>query len=478
MKRNAIGAAVLLAMLPVTGAFAAGLDRSGQPVAPLFQPGNLVELGWTSLFPKVEGKEASGQKLDIPNMADKYSFPSAAVKYQATDKWSFAFLYDHPFGADAAYQPSLVDMQINGTQVQGEVPNIFTTTPAARMQASTIPLGAQLAAGMKARGMTDAQVQEALPGAIKATLAGLNPQVPQAQALAAVEKYKTASSGADVTNVNVTTQSFSLIAGFQPNKNWHIYGGPVYQTIKGDVHLRGAAYSVFNGYDATFHNSGAWGFLAGAAYQIPDIAFRAALTYRSAIKHNVDTTENFVNYQKYGGAAGTNGTTKIKTPQSVNFDLQSGVAPNTVAFANLRWVDWSSFSIQPGQFGAISRDLGPAVGKPNGFNLVEYAKDQYSATVGVGRKFNEQWAGNMSLGWDSGTGEYVTTLGPTKGNWNLGIGAQYSPTKNFYVGVGAKYFWLGDAKAQVASKVGTTNYDADFKSNNAVAVGVKVGYRF
>ena len=464
MKRNAIGAAVLLAMLPVTGAFAAGLDRSGQPVAPLFQQGNLVELGWTSLFPTVEGKENGGQQRAIPNMADKYSFPSAAVKYQANDQWSFSFLYDHPFGADAAYE---------GT-------NIFTTTPAERKAAALIPLGAALTPVVAAMnpGYTPAQVQAALPGAIgQALRAGYGP-VTQQKALETVAKYTTASSGSDATNVSVTTQSFSLVAGFQPNKNWHFYGGPVYQTVKGDLSLRGAAYSVFNGYDATFHNSGAWGFLAGAAYQIPDIAFRAALTYRSAIKHDVDTTENFVNYQKLGGAAGTSGTTRIKTPQSVNLDLQSGVAPNTVAFANLRWVDWSSFSIRPGQFGAVSQDVGKFIGKPNGFNLVEYGKDQYSATVGVGRKFNDQWAGNMSLGWDSGTGEYVTTLGPTKGNWNLGIGAQYSPTKNFYVGVGAKYFWLGDAKAQVASNVGSTTYQADFKDNNVVAVGVKVGYRF
>ncbi|MFZ2599786.1 OmpP1/FadL family transporter [Corynebacterium casei] len=442
MKRNAIGAAVLLAMLPVTGAFAAGLDRSGQPVAPLFQQGNLVELGWTSLFPTVEGKENGGQQRAIPNMADKYSFPSAAVKYQANDQWSFSFLYDHPFGADAAYEGD----------------NIFTTN-AAGLQSATNDVANIAMLTAKQMGETD-------PAKIKA-----------AGDLARA-KYTAAASGANETNVSVTTQSFSLIAGFQPNKNWHFYGGPVYQTVKGDLSLRGAAYSVFNGYDATFHNSGAWGFLAGAAYQIPDIAFRAALTYRSAIKHDVDTTENFVNYQKYDGAAGVNGKTRIKTPQSVNLDLQSGVAPNTVAFANLRWVDWSSFSIRPGQFGAVSQDLGKFIGKPNGFNLVEYGKDQYSATVGVGRKFNEQWAGNMSLGWDSGTGEYVTTLGPTKGNWNLGIGAQYSPTKNFYVGVGAKYFWLGDAKAQVASNVGSTTYQADFKDNNAVAVGVKVGYRF
>ena len=396
MKHHAIGAAVVLAMLPATGAFAAGLDRSGQPVAPIFQPGNLVELGWTSIFPTVEGKESIGVKRDISNMADKYSFPSAAVKYQANDQWSFSFLYDHPFGADAAY---------SGV-------NLFT-----------------------------------------------------------VGKGDTSASS---TGASVTTQSFSLIAGFQPNKNWHLYGGPVYQTIKGDVQLRGMAYSVFSGYDATFRNSGGWGGLAGVAYQIPEIAFRAALTYRSAISHDVDTVEKL----PFAGADNVKSSTRIKTPQSVNLDLQSGIAPDTVAFANLRWVDWSSFSIRPDVFGKTSQKIGQLVGKPNGFNLVEYGKDQYSATVGVGRKFSDQWAGNMSVGWDSGTGEYVTTLGPTRGNWNLGIGAQYSPTKNFYIGLGAKYFWLGDAKAQVASNVGTTTYQADFKDNNAVAVGVKVGYRF
>ena len=465
MKRNAIGAAVLLAMLPATGAFAAGLDRSGQPVAPIFQQGNLVELGWTSIFPKVEGRENGGAQRAIPNMGDKYSFPSAAVKYQANDQWSFSFLYDHPFGADVAY---------DGV-------NIFTNngTVGATKQAALIPLGAKvqadLAAGLAKAGMPaamiPAEVAKRFPAAMQQALTS-----PLGQAAAA--KYATAASDTNVTNVGVTTQSFSLIAGFQPNKSWHVYGGPVYQTIKGDVHLRGSAYSVFNGYDVNFHSSGAWGLMAGAAYQIPEIAFRAALTYRSAIKHDVDTTENFVNYQKLGGAVGTSSTTKIKTPQSVNLDVQTGVAPNTLAFANLRWVDWSSFSIQPGQFGAISRDVGPAVGKPNGFNLVEYGKDQYSATVGVGRKFNEQWSGSVAAGWDSGTGEYATTLGPVNGNWNLGIGAQYSPTKDFYISAGVKYFWLGSAKAQVASKVNTTNYDAQFSGNRAVAVGVKAGYRF
>ena len=94
MKRNAIGAAVLLAMLPVTGAFAAGLDRSGQPVAPLFQQGNLVELGWTSLFPTVEGKENGGLQRAIPNMADKYFWLGDAKAQVASNVGSTTYQAD------------------------------------------------------------------------------------------------------------------------------------------------------------------------------------------------------------------------------------------------------------------------------------------------------------------------------------------------------------------------------------------------
>lgn len=34
------------------------------------------------------------------------------------------------------------------------------------------------------------------------------------------------------------------------------------------------------------------GWLAGAAYQIPEIALRASVTYRSEIDHKVDINEN------------------------------------------------------------------------------------------------------------------------------------------------------------------------------------------
>src|SRR5690606_41114518 len=109
---------------------------------------------------------------------------------------------------------------------------------------------------------------------------------------------------------------------------------------------------------------------------------------------------------------------------------------NTVAFLNVRWVEWSDFSIRPYKFGIASEAVSPLVSNPpgyaGGFNLVDYSDDHWSATAGVGRKLSEQWAGNVSVGWDSGAGSSVSPLGPTEGYWNVGLGLQFSPTPSTF----------------------------------------------
>ncbi|KAF7276600.1 hypothetical protein GWI33_010043, partial [Rhynchophorus ferrugineus] len=267
------------------------------------------------------------------------------------------------------------------------------------------------------------------------------------------------------------------------------YAGPVYQSIEGNVGLRGQAYSIYNGYDADIPREEAWGWLAGLSYQIPEIALKASLTYRSEIDYDIAINENVPTLGALallgddGAAAAAsiaaaNGKTSITTPQSVNLDLQSGIMANTVAFANIRWVNWKDFAIQPYKFGLVSETVGSLVGRPNGFNLVQYSEDQWSINAGVGRKLNDKWAGNVSVGWDSGAGNPVTTLGPTEGYWNVGVGIQYSPAANYFVAGGVKYFWLGDAKAQTGAQAGGSEYVAEFTDNTAIAYGLKVGYRF
>ena len=500
MKLKTLSTAILLATVPMTGAFAAALDRSGQSIAAFLQPGNYFEAGISVLDPTVEGQEAgaSATQRNISDMAGDYYFPSAALKFQPTSKFSFGILYDQPFGADAEYTGNNVFVSeasntiLAPTALAGIRQNTINTnfnalTAEQRVGATLQAQGVDLATpagqlqfqGTLAAYNNDPATKSAIDAGV---LNGVTQQVDAG--LAQVNGLL----GTGNTKVEVNTQNLSFIAGFQPTENWNIYAGPVYQTVKGDLSLRGQAYSIFNGYDADIKETSGVGWLAGLAFQIPDIALKASLTYRSEIDHDVNINENIPTLPALtllpngaaaaAGIAAASGETKITTPQSVNLDFQTGIMANTVAFANVRWVDWSSFSIRPYKFGLLSDAVGPLVQRPNGFNLVEYSDDQISATVGVGRKLSEQWAGNVSVGWDSGAGNPVSTLGPTEGYWNVGLGVQFSPAPNYFIAGGVKYFMLGDAKAQTGAQAGGNEYVANFEDNDAIAYGLKMGYRF
>ena len=476
MKLKHLSTAMILATLPATGVFAAALDRSGQSMSSFLQPGNYFEAGISVLDPDVSGKEAgtSATRRDISDMGEDYYFPNAALKLQLNDKFSFGLIYDQPFGADAEYSGQNVFVSNPGTDSvlsAAAIDGIVTKKATEALQAQGYPVNDQTLTAAKGQVLASPQFQQ---------LAG---------ALAAANGYL----GTGGTKVEVDTQNLSMVFGFQPNKNFNFYAGPVLQTVKGNVSLRGQAYSLYNGYDASIKETTGWGWLAGAAYQIPEIALKASLTYRSEIDHDVNIDENlsllsFPGLTSVLGGLGvspaklqalnSSGETTITTPQSVNFDFQTGIMADTVAFANVRWVNWKDFSIQPYKFGKVSEAVGNLVGRPNGFDLVSYTDDQWTVTTGVGRKLNDKWAGNVSVGWDSGAGDPVTTLGPTEGYWNVGLGLQYSPTPQTFIAGGVKYFWLGDAKAQTGAQAGGDQYVAEFSDNNAIAYGLKLGYKF
>ncbi|WP_436898573.1 OmpP1/FadL family transporter [Acinetobacter gyllenbergii] len=457
MKLKHLSTAMILATLPATGVFAAALDRSGQSMSAFLQPGNYFEAGISVLDPNVSGKDLAGNSTG--DMAGDYYFPHAALKLQPTENFSFGLIYDQPFGADAEYKNksnfvgSSSDGVLPATSLTGNLP-VVTGNPNFVHPVTGLPL------------IVDGT------------------GTPRAIALG--------SPISGNTSVEVDSQNINFIFGYQPNKNLNFYAGGVYQTVKGNVSLRGQAYSLYNGYDANIPEDSALGWLVGAAYQIPEIALKASLTYRSEIEHKVDIDESLpllnplgsllvatgkVSQAQLNGILNASGQTKITTPQSVNLDFQTGIMANTVAFANIRWVNWKDFSIQPYKFGQLSKLAGgmlPALGKPNGFNLVDYSEDQWSVNAGVGRKLNDKWAGNVSVGWDSGAGNPVTTLGPTEGYWNVGVGVQYSPTPATFISGGVKYFWLGDADAVT----GAHSAAGKFEDNNAIAYGLKLGYKF
>ena len=445
--------ALCLVGLPLTS-FAAALDRSGQSIAGFLQPNHYFEAGISVLDPNVSGQDVAGKQTG--DMAGDYYFPHAVLKLQPTEHFSIGLIYDQPFGADAEYRGR----------------NNFVST------ASDVIL--------PATGLTNNL--PVITGAPDQVVGGV-PLKFDANGNPVAIALDNATTGG--TSVEVKTQNLNLLVGYQPNQNWNIYGGLVYQTLEADVNLRGNAYSLFNGYELDVPEDSALGWLAGFAYQIPEIALKASLTYRSEIEHEFNAREDLPLVANVGqllidqqvldpntlNQLSAPGKSKVTTPQSVNLDLQTGIMADTIAFANVRWVNWEDFYMRPHQLGKLAElagDLLPALGKPNGFNLVDYAKDQWSANVGVGRKMNDKWAGNVSVGWDSGAGNPVKTLGPTEGFWNLGLGVQYSPTPSSFIAGGVKYLWLGDAKAQTGAHSAAGN----FNDNHAMAYGLKIGQRF
>lgn len=491
MKLKALTGSILLSLVPVTGAFAAAMDRSGQSMNAFLQPNNYFEAGLSILTPDVSGQatKAYGDGK-FNNMAEDYYFPSAALKLQIHEKFSFGLLYDQPFGAKAEYV---------GDNILVSNPGVDTILPAAQLSAlrqaaiaRNTPAGIQQFANVAGVSL---DVAKAMYAANTATPMGNTKDLVDAGVASQVDTTLNSTKnllGEGGTKVNVNSQNLSFVFGYQPTENFNLYAGGVYQTVRGSLSLRGAATSVFNGYDASFKETGGGGWLAGAAFQIPDIALKMSATYRSKISHSVSTNETLTTAAALPllANAGLDTTsaaevlaqdgskTKLTTPQSVNLDFQTGIMADTVAFLNARWVNWKDFAIRPEKFGAVAELIGPMVGKPNGFNIIQYTDDQWTINAGVGRKLTEKWSGSFSVGWDSGAGDPISSLGPTNGYWNVGLGAQYSPTPATFIAGGIKYFWLGDAKGQLSSQYDTGSYIGNFTGNDAFGLGLKIGYKF
>ena len=240
-----------------------------------------------------------------------------------------------------------------------------------------------------------------------------------------------------------------------PN-NFSVHGGIRVQTIEATATLPnrpapGATYNVEGDRDTGV------GYVAGVAYEKPEIAMRVSLTYSSKIKYDVDTVE------RVNGATVSTRPTHIETPQSVNLEFQTGIAADTLVFGGVRWVDWSSFEIAPFAFGG-------GTGNPP---LLSYEDDVYTYSLGVGRRLNDTWSVAAVAGYEKSNGGFSSNLGPTDGNKSLGLAATYT-RDSMKITTGIRYINIGDAE----TTLGGGQTAAVFEDNDAVAIGVKVGFTF
>ena len=263
--------------------------------------------------------------------------------------------------------------------------------------------------------------------------------------------YPLSSMVYSYTTAELTSSAVSLVASYDVNENIVVYGGGSYQTMEATASLPFAAGNpAFDagGYTVDADAGSGFGYILGAAYQIPDIALRVALTYRSEITSDHDTAEIGVT-EPTGDFI-----TTVTTPQSLNLEFQTGVNTKTLVFGSIRWVDWSEFHLSPPDYTAAWP--GP---------LVDYDNDTITYSLGVGRKLTDNLSGAVTVGFEDTLGSDPSPLAPTDGYLSVGAGLTYA-FDNVEITGGVKYLWLGDADGPAGT----------FADNNAMAFGLKVAF--
>lgn len=452
--------AVAIATLSVASlSNAAGLDRSGQDITAFLQDGTYAEAVYTYIDADVSGYDSANNNPNIDeyqrgnatgDIAESYDFFRYGVKTDLNDTFSVGILYDEPFGAAANYSGD------NNFVSKGDL-----DASIAAITNNQAPTYNAAIAGITA--LTPGETAGVLTPEQQAQLDGLRGAV-------AIANAEAANAG-EGTNVEVRSESITAILGakFGTNKEFQIYGGPVAQRVQADVKLRGLAYGPATGYTSHISPDQDYGWLAGVSYSKPEIALKAALTYRSEIDHKMDINETY----PVAGALGINpvqtNTMELTTPKSVNLDFQTGINPTMLATAKVRWVPWGDFKITPPLYNEVSKG---SYG-PNGLNLVEYEDDQWQVELGLAKRLAPALAVSGTVGWDSGAGDPTTSLGPIDGYYSVGLGAKYNVTPEWAVSAGGKYLWFGDAKGQLP----TQKLVGDFQDNDGYILGMKLSYQ-
>ncbi|MEO0402007.1 MAG: outer membrane protein transport protein [Pseudomonadota bacterium] len=415
MKTRVLAAAALL--LSSTSLYASGLDRSFQNVSAIFANDDTVSFSFSHINPSVSGTDALGGSYDV---GKSYEQTTLSFTKQLGDDFTLGFITDQPYGADVFYNDDPATSTLGGT-------------------------GADLSSeAYKLVGRYRFSPRFSVYGGVQA-------QTVRASVNLNGQAYRNAIPVAGVADA-AGVDSATLGAALQgdPASIAALGGLGVVGVLGAQVSALQNAFDADNGYSYTQDAATEYGWLIGAAYEIPDIALRLAVTYHSEIEYTANTTEQILGNT-------VTGTVDYVTPQAVNVDFQTGIAKDTLLLASYRWTEFESVDLIPTGLGS---DL---------VNL----DDGHRYTLGVGRRFTDNFSGSLILSYEpEGDDDLVSPLGPTDGLFGISVGGRYTKD-NMTISGGVNYSWLGDARPEVAGQP-----VASFTDNSSLAVGFKIDFTF
>lgn len=220
-----------------------------------------------------------------------------------------------------------------------------------------------------------------------------------------------------------------------------------------------------------------YGWRFGVAYEITEYALRASLVYNSEVKlDNITGTLDLTEIPFVGGVLTnplfgqvTDVYGSAVMPDTVELKLQSGIAPDWLAFGSVKWTDWSQ----------LQRIPFFAEGTTTEATALELAyRDGWTVSGGIGHKLNDQWSVAGSVTWDRGTAQ---GFGSQTDVWTFGTGVSYTPSENVEFRVAGALSLLTSGSSGEVTVDGVTygeDVSYDFGTDLAAAVSTSLKVRF
>lgn len=263
------------------------------------------------------------------------------------------------------------------------------------------------------------------------------------------------------SNVDFTIEAdlkmptLAALGRYKVTDNISVFGGIKRVTVNDGANLKLGSNLVSAGgvIDEQSHwilsETSEMGMIYGAAYEMPDIAFRVSLMIEDDIDLTIATTVG-------AGVAPAAGNSTASIGDAMTLDFQSGIAEDTLLFGSIRNSKW--------------KDNQVSVPTAAGSAQVSDFDDGTSYSLGVGRKISDDLSLSISAFYDGGDGNDASELSPTGSNRSISFGGKYAIAENADLSGGINYSMRGDAT--------TSNLGATLNDSTVMTIGASVAFKF
>lgn len=279
-------------------------------------------------------------------------------------------------------------------------------------------------------------------------------------------KYGPGSPLLSGIGANLTSLAVTSLYRYKFDRGFSIYAGSRSQYASFDVKLSDALTGLggFTGYDASSGGDWGHGWVAGVAYEIPQLRLLVSATYHSEIEHEWDVRETV--QAGVLPTSGTNlniGTFENQTPQGVDIDFRFPVRKGTLVYGRYHWADWSETAL-----------ILPTVGE-----VLSYNGDIHSIKLGLAQAIRPDWIVTGDITYEFESDEDTTPFRTSDGELVLGL-ASIHRFKNMTVTLGGQYKFLFDNDSDDDADpfpTGPARFIDNYSDQSALIVGMKVGWQ-